>query len=201
LQPHHSHLLLLEDGAGGFVVGDALGELAQFVVAGGIDLQLLHGVVAGVVQRGGIGGDGAVVGGEVGLERDGLGKLIDDIAGRQDEIDVVAAGLDRAEVDGPRARFAGQRPGVRAEDARTDKQEIAGVARVVRNADGVAELQRAAEVGGVFRGEFLDRDAVEIAAQALFEVVALLLLAALGKGHSWPFRGIAESLLDHGSFE
>jgi hypothetical protein len=30
------HLLLLEYGSGGFVVGDAFGELAQVVIAGGV---------------------------------------------------------------------------------------------------------------------------------------------------------------------
>ena len=114
-------LLFLEDGAGGFVVGDAFGEFAEVVVAGGVELQLLHGVFAGVVKRGGVGGDGAVVGGEVGVERDGFGKLVDDVAGRQREVDVVAAALDSAQVDGPYAGFARQRPGVGAEDARADE--------------------------------------------------------------------------------
>jgi hypothetical protein len=45
-------LFLLEDGAGGFVVGDAFGEFAQVFVARGVELELLDGVFAGVVQGG-----------------------------------------------------------------------------------------------------------------------------------------------------
>src|SRR3954451_1618190 len=94
-------LLLLEDHACGFVVGDAFGEFAQVFVAGGVELELLDGVFARVMQGDSIGGDRAVVGGEVGVERDRFGKLVDDVAGRQREVYSVAASLDGSQIDGP----------------------------------------------------------------------------------------------------
>src|ERR1700749_2861454 len=73
----------LKHGAGGFVVRDALAEFAQVVVARGIELELLHRVVARVVEGRGIGGDGAVVGGEAGLERARGGEVGGDVPGRR----------------------------------------------------------------------------------------------------------------------
>src|ERR1700756_1443920 len=67
--------------------------------------------------------------------------------------------------------------------------------------EAVVELQRTAEIGRVCSGNFLERDAVEIAAETLFEVIALLLFAALGKGNAWPLGGIAEALLDDGDLK
>jgi hypothetical protein len=43
-------------------------KFAQVFVAAGIELELLDGVFAGLGQGDSIGGDGAVVGGEVGVE-------------------------------------------------------------------------------------------------------------------------------------
>ncbi len=84
-------LFLFQDGTRCFVVGNALPEFAHVVVAGGVELELLHGVFARVMQTGSICGDDAVVGGEVGVERDRVGKLVDDIARRQSDIDVITA--------------------------------------------------------------------------------------------------------------
>ena len=102
-------LLLLQDGCSFLVHQDGAFEFAEVVGAVGGKLDLLEDQFAFVVELIAFCGDGGVVAGEVEIEIDWVGSFIDDVAGRQGDIEAVAPAAGCFEVDGNGARLVVER--------------------------------------------------------------------------------------------
>ena len=72
---------------------------------GGWNLNLADDVFALVVEEIALGGDGGVIAGEVEIDIDGVGGFIDDVAGREGDVEAIAPAASGVEVDGIDARL------------------------------------------------------------------------------------------------
>jgi hypothetical protein len=92
-----------------------------------------------------------VVTGEVEVEADGIWNLIDDVAGRDGDVEAVAPAAGGVEVDGIDAGLVVEGQCMGAYDACTDKQERSGLMGIL--AGGHLEVELDGLVEGVGLGE------------------------------------------------
>ena len=128
-------------------------EVAEVGGFGSGKLDLADDVFALVVEQAALGGDGGVVAGEVEVDVDGVGGLIDDVAGGEGDVEAVAPVAGGAEIDGDGARLVVEGPASGADDARADQQQRAGLVGVLSGGelvvefDGLVESRRAGRTG------------------------------------------------------
>ena len=87
------------------------------------------------------GRDLGVVAGEGEVEADGVGGFVDDVAGRDGDVEAVVPATGGFEIDGVDAGLVIEGPGVGAEDAGTHEQERAGLVGVLAGSDLVMKLE------------------------------------------------------------
>ena len=119
----------------------------------GGDFYFADFVVALVVEVVVFGGDGGVIGGEVGVDVDGVWGFIDDVAGGQGDVEGVVPAAGGFEIDGDFAGLVVEGEDVGADDAGADEEQGSGLVGVLAGGELVLDVDGLVEGGGLVKQE------------------------------------------------
>ena len=109
--------MLFEHGDALFVGEDGALELAERGGFGGRDFHLAHDVFALIVENAAVGGDLGVIAGEVEVDIHRIGSFIDDVTGRNGDVEAGMPAACGPKVDGIDARLVVELQGIGASHA------------------------------------------------------------------------------------